>query len=133
MSEFTTTTEGLVEFKAKLQKVKAGLRPNTGKELYRDMLVVMGESQEIVPYDEGDLHDSGEVDRPKITASGVHVGLHYGNPTTVNYALKQHEDEELHHPNGKQAKFLQKPFYGWSKNGPRRVARAAVQKSIKEA
>lgn len=73
---------------------------------------VISKSQDIVPFDEGDLQKS-VINRPIV--SGVKV-IGYDSP----YAIRQHEDTSLMHPgqNSKnpqrgaqgQAKFLERPL-----------------------
>jgi hypothetical protein len=56
-----------------------------------------------VPLDEGTLERSGvaSVDPLALTAS-----VSYDTP----YAVRQHEDMTLRHPNGRQPKYLEEPF-----------------------
>lgn len=117
---------GLPAFEARLQKLAGRLPAAMGESLYRDMVGVMLESQKIVPFEEGDLHDSGEVDRPEIDGGKASVSLHYGS-ATVNYALIQHENLTYHHPNGGSAKFLETPLHQWADAGPAAVVRRALR------
>lgn len=55
----------------------------------------------LVPYDEGPLHDSGEVD-----VDGMEATVSYD----TEYAVIQHEEEEYRHAPGEQAKYLEEPF-----------------------
>lgn len=123
-------TAGLDRLAARLTGLAASLPDAVAAELYRDMVVVMAESQRIVPYDEGDLHDSGEVDRPEVGGGAVSVSLHYGS-STVDYALRQHEDLTLNHPNGGQAKFLETPLHAWTDDGPKDVAQRAIRRAVR--
>lgn len=113
---FRVQATGLDGFIAGLSKLSTDLPRALGDELYHDAVVVMADSQKIVPYDEGDLHDSGEVDRPQVNGARVEVRLHYGD-AQVDYALVQHEDLTLNHPNGGSAKFLETPFEAWKASG----------------
>ena len=62
---------------------------------------ILGESQKIVPVDTGTLKRSGHIEtKDNITT------ISYNTP----YALKQHEDPTLNHPNGGEAKYLERPF-----------------------
>lgn len=66
---------------------------------------VLGQSQRIVPTDEGTL--AGTADREtKVTPAGVTVTLSYGTA----YAQRQHEQLDYTHKAGRQAKFLEAPF-----------------------
>jgi hypothetical protein len=126
--DFRVRPVGLDRLTARLNRLAQNLPEAVGQELYRDMVGVMFESQKIVPYDEGDLHDSGETDRPEISGSSVSVSLHYGS-ATVDYALIQHEDLSLSHQQGGQAKFLSDPLFQWADDGPKDVAERAVNRA----
>jgi hypothetical protein len=60
-------------------------------------------SRELVPLDEGTLERSGVASVDEETLSAA---VSYDTP----YAVRQHEDMEIQHPNGRQAKYLEKPF-----------------------
>ena len=64
---------------------------------------ILGESQKIVPVDTGTLRRSGHIS----TDEALNITtISYNTP----YALKQHEDATLNHPNGGEAKYLERPF-----------------------
>lgn len=67
--------------------------------------IVLDTSQALVPVDIGELETSGKVsgDNGSLT---VAVFYDTGNL----YAIRQHEDTSLNHPNGGQAKYLEQPF-----------------------
>ena len=112
---------GLPAFTARLARFAARIPGEMGDSLYRDMVAVMLESQGEVPYDEGDLHDSGEVDRANVSGASVSVSLHYGS-ASVDYAKIQHENLAYHHPHGGKAKFLIDPLERWNGDSSRRGA-----------
>lgn len=61
--------------------------------------LVLDDSNRLVPLDEGTLERSG-----RVTDNGVDtVAVSYDTA----YAVRQHEDMNLRHPNGRQAKFLE--------------------------
>lgn len=62
---------------------------------------ILGESQKLVPVDTGTLKRSGNIQ----TEDNI-TTISYNTP----YALKQHEDATLNHPNGGEAKYLERPF-----------------------
>lgn len=71
--------------------------------------MLLAKSQTGVPVESGRLRDSGTVTD---TAEGSAVGYGFEdadgkNSATAAYAVKQHEDLELHHPNGGGAKWLE--------------------------
>jgi hypothetical protein len=61
--------------------------------------VILDESNKIAPIDEGTLINSG-----KVTVDKDAVFVSYDTP----YAVRQHEDLTQNHPNGRQAKFLER-------------------------
>ena len=130
MAGLRVSVTGLSAFTRRLGAVATKLPDAMAAELYRDMVGVMLESQKIVPYDEGDLHDSGETDRPEVDGGSVSVTLHYGSGS-VDYALIQHENLEYHHPQGGQAKFLETPLHAWSDNGPKAVTERALRRVVR--
>lgn len=61
--------------------------------------LVLDASNRLVPLEEGTLERSG-----RVTSNGKDtVAISYDTP----YAVRQHEDMTLRHPNGRQAKFLE--------------------------
>lgn len=64
---------------------------------------ILGESQKLVPVDTGTLQRSGVI---KTDNEKQVTTISYNTP----YALKQHEDASLNHPNGGEAKYLERPF-----------------------
>lgn len=64
---------------------------------------ILGESQKLVPVDTGTLQKSGSI---KLNSETLTAQISYNTP----YALKQHEDATLNHPNGGEAKYLERPF-----------------------
>lgn len=57
------------------------------------------ESNKDVPYKEGDLAGSADV-----AVEGNEAAVSYDSP----YAVRQHEDLDAHHPNGRKAKYLER-------------------------
>jgi len=58
------------------------------------------ESNKIVPHDEGTLERSGTTSMDDQQLMGM---VSYDTP----YAVRQHEDRHLRHPNGRKAKYLE--------------------------
>lgn len=73
-----------------------------GTELAAEYL--LGESNAIIPHEEGDLERSGEVSSDESTGEVV---VSYDRP----YAVKQHEDLTLRHDEGRKAKYLETPMH----------------------
>lgn len=60
--------------------------------------LLLEKSNELAPYDDGDLHESGQA-----VAEGTSGAVGY----SAEHAVKQHERLDFNHPRGGQAKFLE--------------------------
>ena len=76
-----------------------------GAASYKASVEIMKMSKGLVPKDLGTLKGSGYVTVPRGRADKL-VEMGYGGPA-AKYAVRQHEDTSLSHPNGGQAKFLE--------------------------
>jgi hypothetical protein len=94
--------------------------PAIGRQIYRELHGVLGESQPLVPVDTGTLRASGYVGEPAYERdSHVSVEIGFGGPAAKinpvtgqsadSYAIFVHENLEAHHTVG-QAKFLEIPL-----------------------
>lgn len=71
--------------------------------------VLLAKSKPLVPVESGRLVASGQVVHDGDGAAVVYSAT---NPADgYDYAVKQHEDAELHHPNGGQDKYLEQPMH----------------------
>jgi hypothetical protein len=116
MSAATFEVHGLDELARALKATEAAIQKGTARGLYLLAEETMADSKEnFVPVDEGILRDSGFVELPVFDGDGVSVRLGYGGAAAA-YAVVQHEDLTLNHPNGGEAKFLEKPMLThWSR------------------
>ena len=74
------------------------------KEALRDAAeYLLDESKKLVPFDEGVLSASGSV---AVNEKGTKAVVGYNTP----YAVYQHERTDLYHPNGRSAKYLERPL-----------------------
>ena len=64
---------------------------------------ILTKTQEIIPHDTGTLQRSGAVNA---NAAKSEVYVSFNTP----YAVEQHEDTSLNHPDGRSAKYLEKSF-----------------------
>lgn len=81
-----------------------------GGALYRRGEAIITDSKEnYVPVDQGILRDSGHVELPEYVDGGVQVALGFGGAAEA-YAVVQHEDFSLQHPNGGGPKYLERPL-----------------------
>ena len=99
--------------RADVQKVVANLRAAgkrglraAGAGLYAVGNNIIAEASTRVPVDLGVLRGSGYVTLPVIQNNNVTVEMGYGGPAE-DYAVRQHEDTSLKHPEGGEAKFLE--------------------------
>jgi len=107
MTVLTVTVTGLSEAQAGLMAVLDRISPAViGVE--QDLIQrVFNESQEEVPYDTGVLSMSALLFAADDDGTGViEAGVSYN----TDYAVRQHEDLEYDHPNGRKAKYLEDPF-----------------------
>lgn len=81
-------------------KVKGLMRDAAVKALHEGGELILDDSNQIAPIDEGTLINSGKV---SVDESNLTVVVSYDTP----YAVKQHYDLELQHTNGRQPLFLQ--------------------------
>lgn len=90
--------EGIDENIARLDAIDHGLLLEVEKVLYTRAELIMARSKnEFVPVDLGVLKDSGYVQRPVRRGLDIEVTLGFGGAAQA-YAMRQHEDLELHHP-----------------------------------
>lgn len=65
------------------------------------------ESMARTPWLTRELQKSHRVIKPEIERGRIYSGLSVGNELTESYAIPVHEDLEMFHPRGGQAKFLE--------------------------
>jgi hypothetical protein len=110
MFKIDVQVTGAAEIEAFLNQFPKEALVAAGGALYRRAEHVMSRSKtEFVPVRDGILRDSGYVQPPTLDGGEVAVELGYGGAAKA-YALKQHEDLSLNHPNGGQAKYLERPL-----------------------
>lgn len=97
----STTFEGLDSLEKGLNAALKKVGSVNEKALKDIALDLLGKAVEIAPLDTGDLRGSGSVKTENDTAI---VG--FEEP----YAVRQHEHVEYEHPQGGEAKYLEKPF-----------------------
>jgi hypothetical protein len=92
-----------VELKWHGERVKAGNHRGAVKGLKKACLFLLGESNALVPLEEGPLQNSGTYDVDDTELEGA-VGY------DTAYAVRQHEELTWRHDPGRQAKYLEEPF-----------------------
>ena len=78
-----------------------------GAGLFLEANNIMADAKTRVPVDQGVLRASGYVAPPVMERGSPVVELGFGGPA-ASYAVRQHEDTSLRHPDGGEAKFLEK-------------------------
>ena len=97
-------------FKENLKKAQRGIPKVVQKVFENNAQIIYENSQPLVPVLTGRLRDSGEVlTKDPENNEEMYASISYGGGL-VNYAVRVHEDLQLNHPHGGQAKFLEIPF-----------------------
>lgn len=93
------------EIRANIARVKNKIMNELEKDMQTIVLDLQAEAQKKAPVDTGDLRGSAS---SKVTKSddGVLGNVGFNTP----YALKQHENLNLSHPRGGEAKYLENPM-----------------------
>lgn len=97
---------GLDEFKRNLEERIKAAQKAAAAGLYAHANNVMTEAKELSPVDTGVMRGSGYVTIPEENSNPV-VEVGFGGASEA-YVVKQHEDQSLNHPDGGEAKFLEK-------------------------
>lgn len=84
-------------------RVKISLNRKRREALRDAAEYLLDESKKLVPFDEGVLSASGSV---AVNEKGTKAVVGYNTP----YAVYQHERTDLRHPNGRSAKYLERPL-----------------------
>jgi hypothetical protein len=82
--------------------------PALKQALNEEGQIAFRNSQRIVPVDTGTLRRSGVLLPAKENGTSVEVVMGYGGAASA-YALRQHENLNYRHREGKQAKYLEEP------------------------
>ena len=124
---------GMAELLRKLKNLPMAVIVEAAQALYEEAQIEMKEAKRRTPVDTGALRDSGTVNAPLITSTGISVKLHFGSfDPSSEYAVYVHEDLEANHPNGGQAKFLESTLLESAPYMKRRVAkRINLAKAVK--
>ena len=122
----TIELDGILQLTHTLQRLATGVMAPLGEALYEEGNRIMGESVQLVPIDTGLLRSTAHVERPLSTGASVEVELRYGSHGLAEYAIVQHEDVTLNHPNGGTAKFLQTPLLAAVDDMPARIGTALM-------
>src|SRR5215208_330556 len=99
--------EGMDGLLRTLQRLASGIGQVTEGPAKKEAEEILKDSQQnYVPFDQGDLRESGYVGEPVEHGGVVSVEIGYSAP----YAVEQHENLDFNHPGGKSAKYLEIPF-----------------------
>jgi hypothetical protein len=129
MSGVSVEWEGVPELVALMRElVDRNATVALAAGLQQEAETIMTKSKrDYVPVDTGTLRASGHVKEPVITGTRVQVTMGYGGAASA-YAIVQHENTQLHHPNGGQAKYLEQPVMEAIRGFDRRVGAIVAAK-----
>lgn len=105
--EFDFTITGLDEVSNRTLALMEEFRAVANQALNAEGRIELAEAKKRTPVDTGDLQKSGRLTRVTIVRGEdfeIHITFGEGG---VFYALRVHEDLEMNHPRGGQAKFLE--------------------------
>ncbi len=85
------------------EAVKATARSAALEGLKDCGYAVLADSSNLVPHDTGELEGAGDL---VVNEQKLEVQIVYDKP----HAIRQHEDTTLRHPNGRSAKYVEKPL-----------------------
>ena len=88
--------------------------------LNEEAQLIFRDSQRLVPVKTGVLRGSGQIVPPRKKGTKWEVVIGYGGAAS-SYALKQHENLQYRHKEGKSAKYLEIPAQNRSKNMPEAI------------
>jgi hypothetical protein len=98
---------GVEALLTKLRRTDQALERNFEKGLIAGGLYLQRESQKVCPVEYGNLHNSATTRKVAGKGRTADIVVAYGH--NAEYAVYVHERTELHHREGKQAKFLEGP------------------------
>jgi hypothetical protein len=117
-----TTYRGANAAIASLKKLAEFSPDEFARALFEEAKVEVKEMQRIAPKESGDMAGEITADDPVRRGRQISVTIHTG-PKSIDYALIQHEDLDLDHPNGGEAKFIEKPLKESAPYLPTRLAK----------
>ena len=130
-------TRGFGEVRTKLSRLSVDFPRETGKAAKAEMEIEKKESMRRTPVSEGapsairHLRDTHEVTEPVIHGGIIDVQIHAGGDDAP-HGLIVHEDLEMNHPRGGQAKFLESTIKESAPYMAERIARRInVEKMVK--
>lgn len=149
MSGITVDLRGMRQLRDAIDANVEGMQQALGAALYSAAEDIAAASQDLVPFDTGDLAGSMSVDIDGLTSTTPTVEISYGTA----YALVQHERLDLWHPpkppgnsrgrtgtgpvdpgSGRGPKYLEFPFAQETSHYPSRlVDRVAMHYNIRKA
>ncbi len=111
MAKVATVTHNLKDFAAMLTRLDKGSKLELKRVMGAIALPLFERTQAIVPVKKGKLKASGRISI-RVGTKQLTLSIKYGN-AEVQYAAKIHEDLELAHPHGGQAKYVESVVRGY--------------------
>ncbi len=111
MAKVASVTSNLKNFSAWLRTLDKSGKKELRKSMGSVALPLFEKTQEIVPVKKGKLKASGRISI-RVGDKQITLTIKYGDDGTP-YAAKIHEDLELTHPHGGQAKYVESVVRGY--------------------
>lgn len=102
------TIDGLADLARANARVRAAIKQAQADAMRAEAEALLADSQLLVPVETGALKASGRVEDVRLAGDSSDFVVAYGGEG-IDYAIRQHEDLTLHHPQGGSAKFLERP------------------------
>lgn len=106
-------------FRRGVNRSKLAMQQATRLAITDLALEIAAKADDLVPFDTGALSASQKIERPRMKLEAT---VSYGGPAAP-YALVQHEDTELRHSPGRQAKYLEQPAREIGRDFDKRIER----------
>jgi hypothetical protein len=119
-----TKLQGLEQFQKRLKEATERMKKAVGAGLYVEGQNIVGDAKEKVPLDTGTLSRSHYVTLPQEVSGRMAVEIGCGGPAEA-YALRQHEDTNLRHADGREAKWFENAYKRAMPNFMRNVSDVA--------
>jgi len=105
---------GVPQTKANMKRLAATYGAAFHKEYAEMPKQVKAKADDLIPVDTGAAKTSGRIFKDEgdtvLAYGGLEIETPRGTKDTSKYVIRLHEDLDMNHPHGGQAKFLEQPF-----------------------
>jgi hypothetical protein len=102
------------------EQIAARMRAGAEQGLKLAAEQILATARQRVPHEEGTLERSGAPTAPFETANGVAIQVSFNTP----YAVRQHEELDWRHDDGRQAKYLESALHDEAEAAKQLIAQA---------